>query len=262
MPPLPLPPEVPPGPTGSGLWASSCAACGTWPSMPRGDALCGACEALWCPPTRRCPRCALSLPQPTAGCTACQPTDSPLSRCVAAVDYTEPWRAWILRFKHRGEPEWARLFARLAGEQPPVRAALMECTVWLPVPMAPRALGMRGYNQAWVFTQALHRTVPVATARIRGDWLVKWADTPSQHQLDTAHRLGNLKGAFALTAAGEAGVGGQHVALVDDVMTTGATLEAAARVLTRAGALSVTGVVFARTPLPDLQDDGAHAPRG
>jgi ComF family protein len=166
------------------------------------------------------------------------------------VDFGEPWRGWIHRFKHHGEPEWARLFGRILLSHSQVRQVLDGGDVWLPVPMSAPALGARGYNHAWELTRwlaAVHAgTAPMA----HPDWLIKTADTLAQHTLTRRERLANLKHVFALSAAGSQGVHGRNVVLVDDVMTTGATLECAAAALLKGGATRVEAVVFARTPKP------------
>jgi len=233
-------------------WASACAACGQWPSLPHGDRLCHACETLLAPATPRCPRCALALSEPEACCKACTSPPGPwsLTACAAAVEYSEPWRGWIHRFKHHGEPEWARLFARVLLEQPTVQRLLDQSSVWLPIPMTPSALGSRGYNPAWELTRCLAKGFPGQTPTIAPDWLIKPHDTTPQHTLLRSERLTNLRHAFATTPAASNRIRGLDVVLIDDVMTTGATLESAATALLQNGAARVYAVVLARTPKP------------
>ena len=235
-----------------GAWASSCAACNQWPSLPYGDRLCRACQTLLAPSVPRCQRCALPLGSAGAVCQECLPPLSGLSACAAALSYEKPFRDWIHRFKHRGEPEWAGLFARLMLDTPDVRHILNRTSVWLPVPMSASALGRRGYNHTWELTQSLADVDAFESrASIRSAlWLIKTAETPPQHTLTRSERLVNLRHAFALSAAGAKGIVGQHVVLIDDVMTTGATLECAAAPLLKHGALSVSAVILARTPKP------------
>lgn len=252
----PATPDTTPSPWWSRLWASRCAGCGTWPAGPVGDALCGTCEARFAPPQARCPGCA--LPWDGAVCPQCQSHPLALDACCAAVDYAHPWSHWIHRFKLRNEPAWSKVFARLMCAQPALRQTLGDAALWLPIPMTGQALGERGYNQAWVLTRALAARLrpdhPALAQRLRPDLLVKLIDTATQHTLNRQERLNNLRHAFALSPGAEALVQGQRVVLVDDVMTTGATLHAAARCLKAAGATHVAAVVLARTPPPDPDD--------
>lgn len=246
----------------SRLWASRCTVCGTWPATPVGDALCGTCETVFAPAQARCPRCALPRPAGSAsqatptGCPDCHTPSMALDHCAAAVDYVHPWPGLIHRFKAGGEPAWAQVFARLLCTRPEAVGILLQAQWWLPVPLTTRHLGERGYNQAWVLTQALRTHLkpqhPVE-GRCHADLLVKLADTPAQHTLDRSQRLTNLRHAFGVTPRGLAVLPGQSVVLVDDVMTTGATLDAVARCLKAAGAATVSAVVLARTPRPETQ---------
>ncbi|NIU62492.1 MAG: ComF family protein, partial [Pseudomonas stutzeri] len=115
----------------------------------------------------------------------------------------------------------------------------------LPVPLARRRLRQRGFNQAQMLADWLSRPLGIATdARV----LERVLDTPAQQQLDAATRRRNLRQAFAIATGAD--VKGRHLALVDDVLTTGATAEALARLLKRAGAERVDVYCLARTPKP------------
>lgn len=203
---------------------------------------------------RRCPHCALALPDGADICAHCSKTPTPLTACFTAVDYGHPWQSLIHRFKFANEPAWAKWFACVLWQQADLRQTACTHTWWVPVPLSTQRLGERGYNQAWELTKALHKqalqTGP-CTATLRHDVLIKVADTTAQHQLDRAERLANLRAAFAVHPASAPALLGKSVLLVDDVMTTGATLATAARTLLHAGAASVSAVVFARTPDPE-----------
>jgi len=172
-----------------------------------------------------------------------------LHACVAAVDYAYPWDALIARFKFRQEPGWAGPFARQMLRNPAADALLSQCDLAAPVPLAPGRLAERGYNQAWELLKALQRRRstgprPMALA----DALVRLAEVPAQHRLSREQRLRNLQGVFAAHPMHAPGLQGRHVLLVDDVTTTGATLQAAAQALVHAGAARVSALVFAHTP--------------
>jgi ComF family protein len=122
------------------------------------------------------------------------------------------------------------------------------------MPLHPARLQARGFNQAQLLARAL------APAKCRRDLLLRIRDTPPQSGLGRAARLRNLRSAFAVEPLQAAALQARRVVLVDDVMTTGASLHAAAAVLRQAGAAHITGLVLARTeadtvdaeaPIPD-----------
>ena len=121
-----------------------------------------------------------------------------------------------------------------------------EPSVLIPIPLAPKRLRERGYNQSEVLARALARRwrIPVLV-----DLLVRTRETPTQTTLTPETRLANVAGAFSPRHG--RGVGGT-VVLVDDVFTTGATLAEAARALEQAGAMTIHGVTFARAAIPDF----------
>ena len=114
-----------------------------------------------------------------------------------------------------------------------------------PVPLARRRQRRRGFNQAQMLADWLGRRLQLP---VHGDWLQRRLDTPAQQGLDAATRKRNLRQAFALDAGAE--LAGRHLALVDDVLTTGATAGILARLLRRAGAARVDVYCLARTPRP------------
>jgi predicted amidophosphoribosyltransferase len=113
-----------------------------------------------------------------------------------------------------------------------------------PVPLGPRRLVERGYNQALELARPLSAALGIALApRL----LERQVDTAAQSGVAPGERRRNVRGAFAL-ADGQPDLQGTHVGVVDDVMTSGHTLDELAGVLKRAGAARVTNLVFARTP--------------
>jgi ComF family protein len=120
-----------------------------------------------------------------------------------------------------------------------------EPSVLIPIPLAPKRLRERGYNQSEVLARALARRwrIPVIV-----DLLVRTRETPTQTTLTPETRLANVAGAFTASRPGTA----KTFVLVDDVFTTGATLAEAARALEHAGASRVIGVTFARAAIPDF----------
>lgn len=231
-------------------WAwlpSECHVCGVWPAQPLGQSVCGACLQAFVSTALRCPTCAQVL-SPSAPCGECLSRPLGLAQCVAAVDYAYPWDGPIARFKFHGDTAWAHLFARLIVGAPGAPEMLTRCHSFVPMPLTPRRLGERGYNQAGLLAKALARHASEHRHKPRFDGLVKLRDTPAQHALDRPARLLNLRTAFAVPPQALPGLSGQRVLLIDDIMTTGATLQAAAQALTMAGAAEVNALVFARTP--------------
>ena len=113
------------------------------------------------------------------------------------------------------------------------------------MPLAPGRLRERGYNQAWELARRVARLRGIAA---RADVLSRPVETAHQADLPRAQRLANLRAAFTVEPRGRAALQGRHIALVDDVWTTGATVRECAAVLLRAGAASVDAWVLARTP--------------
>jgi ComF family protein len=166
-------------------------------------------------------------------------------RTWVAVDYEPPWSGLIRRFK---TPDGALLAPVLAGlmlDSLPDREATSRPSRLVPVPLAPRRLAEHGHNPAWELARRLGQRLQIDA---RADWAERCRETPYQRGLDRAARQHNLDGAFIVTPAGQQALRGQCVAIVDDVMTTGATVAELARTLRRAGVAEVQVWVLARTP--------------
>ncbi|HWI81443.1 phosphoribosyltransferase family protein [Ramlibacter sp.] len=217
-----------------------CAVCRAWPAQP----VCEGCVARFAQPQPRCGRCALPLPSGTAECGRCLREPPPLDACLAAVNYDYPWSGLITQFKFNGEPGWARTFALLMRSAPWVEPALDRAALVLPMPLSAPRLAERGFNQALLLARAL------APAKARADLLLRTRHTRAQTALDRRDRAANVKGAFAVEPALAAQLRGARLVLVDDVMTSGASIFSAAAALRRAGAAHITAVVIARTELP------------
>lgn len=217
-----------------------CAVCGAWPARP----LCAACVGRFAVAQPRCRCCALPLPDGVATCGACLREPPPLDACFAAVSYAYPWSGLVARFKFHGEAGWAASFAARVREIPGVVQELGRCDLLLPVPLAPRRLAERGFNQALLLARALdaRRTEPRLLLRVR--------ETGSQTALDRRARQANVQGAFALEPLRAEEVRARAILLVDDVMTSGASIFTAAEALRLAGAAHITAVVLARTDPP------------
>lgn len=203
--------------------------------------LCAACEAdLPRLDSEGCPRCALASPA-GAVCGRCLARPPHFDATIAALAYGFPADVLVHALKFRGELAVAGLLAQLLSERV-ARAARVDCL--LPVPISRNRLRERGYNQALEIARHVAHATRVALAP---ELCLRVRDTPAQTDLPWAERTTNVRGAFRSTGA----LTGTHVAVLDDVMTTGATLDEIAVTLKRAGAASVVNWVVARTLPPD-----------
>lgn len=160
---------------------------------------------------------------------------------MAGVDYGYPWAHAIAQFKFQGDPSWASALAALLHRTPQVALALARADWVLPIPLSRQRLQERGFNQALLLARQL------APEKSSAALLLRLQHTAAQSRLTRTQRLHNLGGAFAVEPLRLAQLQGKSVVLVDDVMTTGATLHTAALVLRQAGVQHITGMVVART---------------
>ena len=192
-------------------------------------------------------QCAIDVPDGVDCCGACLVNPPAFDLSVAAVNYAAPWDELIKRFKFRQQPGLApALVERLVcalHEHP--RALQPPPDLVLPVPLSAERLRERGYNQAW---ELARRTARQLGLRAEAQLLLRMKNTPHQLGLDESARQANLKGAFAVEPLRRHETQGRSIAVVDDVLTTGATGQELARTLKQAGASSVQIWVVARTP--------------
>ncbi|MBH3416319.1 ComF family protein [Pseudomonas putida] len=193
----------------------------------------------------QCLRCALPLPIAGLTCAHCCRHSPPFKSVIAPWQFGFPVDTLVSRFKHNRQWPLGRLMAELLGFGLLHRFAegLPRPDLLLPVPLAKRRLRERGFNQAGMLGRWLSTQLGLpCDERL----LLRTRETPAQQQLDARARRRNLRQAFALS--GE--LTGKHVAIVDDVFTTGATAQAIAEVLRKAGARRVDVYCLARTPKP------------
>lgn len=233
----------------------ACARCRRALEAPR--ALCPNCHArLSKIPVEACARCQQQPSRDPLGlCARCRAQPSPLAACRSTVWFEGDALRWIHDFKYPGKG--------LAACDPRPQAVVTD---WLldtadidpdsrpellvPVPLHPRRLRERGFNPAGLLARSASRAWhiawdPTALRRLR--------DTPSQTHLDRAARRKNVRSAFRANGRLPA-----HVCLLDDVVTTGATLEAAALALRAGGAERVTARCAARTPARETRPPPAQ----
>lgn len=211
------------------------------------DGLCRACRADLPRNHSACRSCALPLPDIAAGlyCGECQKQPPPFTRARIPWRYEFPVDRMISRYKYRGQRHYGRpLMAGLAGyleeafeAEPGLRPQAL-----IAVPMHPARRRQRGFNQAQDVAEYLGQAleIPVLTGVLR-----RTRKTQTQRGLDRSARLQNLAGAFVVDGSLPA-----SVALVDDVVTTGATARALGSLLLAAGVEHLELWALARTPAP------------
>lgn len=195
-----------------------------------------------------CPDCHAELPRPAAACPVCASPGSGevcgqclqhpphFTRSIAALDYHFPVDKLVQAYKYHQQLALARLFGTLLSQAVHNQA---RPDILLPMPLHPTRLRERGFNQAHEIAKRIGTTLnlPATPSLAR-----RVVNTASQATLDWDARKKNMKGAFACDHP----LAGQHIALVDDVMTSGATLNELSKTLKRAGAGEISVWVVAR----------------
>lgn len=233
----------------NGHWPSLCRVCGAWPARSELGA-CHDCLSRWAQAVHRCLTCACRLSPPATRCGACLRQPPPLNLSLAAVDYAFPWSHWAIALKHESQRGLARAMGAMMVATWRRHAKPADVTQWLwtGVPMHPRKWRQRGFNPAWTLAQA-GLNVGDGLAHRRVELLQRLHWRLDQHQLPLARRAAEVADAFALhPGAHRHWRPNQGVVLVDDVMTTGATLHACARAIATQHPGPIVGLVFARTP--------------
>lgn len=217
-------------PAGCALCAAPCVA----------GLLCGPCIADMPVIGEACPRCALATPGATT-CGRCLRTPPPYAATVAAWRYAFPANHLLQALKYAGQLALAEPLGDALAAAVVARGLVPDVIVAMPLSRE-RQRG-RGFNHA----QEIARRVALRTGIPLVPGLARTKDAPPQAGLALRERARNVRGAFAASRAFE----GRHVAIVDDVMTTGATLAAATQALLSSGAARVDAWVVARTPPPE-----------
>ena len=219
-------------------------------------ALCPGCFSGLSPITAPfCARCGVPFAHEGQGegaaglCLRCERMPRAFGAARAALRYDEGAKRLILPFKHGDRTDLAVPLARQMARAG--AALLAEADLLAPVPAHWRRLLHRRYDQAALLARALGR---LSGREVRPDLLRRVRRTAPLADRGAAERAATVEGAFAVSARGRAVVAGRRVLLVDDVMTSGATADACARVLLEAGAARVDVLAAARVPDPRLKD--------
>lgn len=187
-----------------------------------------------------CRHCALPVPPGQPDCAGCQRRPPPFRYLLAPWVYDEPLDGLIRGLKYHGQLPAGRVLGEVLARELARRHVTAD--VLIPMPLHPRRLRERGFNQA---TEIARRLAARGGIPLRGRRLQRVRETAPQSGLGRAERRRNMRGAFRVAAP----VAGQRVALVDDVVTTGSSTEEAARALLRAGAREVVVWTVARASL-------------
>ncbi|TFW10657.1 ComF family protein [Massilia arenosa] len=222
---------------------SHCALCG----MAAGGIICVPCHADYVAPQR--PRCRVCA-NPVADhrirtCGRCLAHPPPFDATVAAVDYAAPLDRLVLQLKFAARLPYATWLAQAMTDAVLAQPHLELPHVLCPVPLGPKRLAERGFNQALEIARPLSRSLGIP---LRPRLACRPLDTRAQSSISPRERHANLRNAFTLPPESVHLVRGLHIGVVDDVMTSGHTLAALAATLKRFGAARVTNIVFARTP--------------
>jgi ComF family protein len=201
------------------------------------------CEACWreLPSnTLACPRCALPMAAPAPACGFCLKSEPAFTNTVAPMQYQIPISTLVPRLKFHQDLAAGRLLAELFCRK---TSNIERPDALVPVPLHSARLRKRGFDQALELAKmiAKHKDLP-----LRSDLLIRARNTAAQSYLDASQRRHNLKNAFVASKQAMPG----HVALIDDVMTTGATVHECAKVLLKAGVKRVDIWVIARVATP------------
>lgn len=217
------------------LFPTLCALCGDYGQ--RGRELCHACEEDLPVIKITCFQCGAPLSMPGL-CGRCQQRPPAFAHTVAIFHYLPPLDVLIKRLKFKGDLHLARLLGGLMADRLDVADNILPDVI-VPVPLHVRRLRERGFNQALELARPIAERLAVPL-----DWrhVIRTRATDPQSDLPAKLRSRNVKGAFAVAA----GFTAQHVAIVDDVMTTGHTVNELALTLRRMGVANISVWICAR----------------
>jgi ComF family protein len=229
----------------SSLLPGSCALCGEGAV----DAVCTPCTLRYAGAGGpRCPCCANPLgpaEPPGQACGACLADEPAYDATVVAVDYAAPLDGLVLGLKFGARLPLAPWCANLLVEAALARPGWPLPDLLCPVPLGPRRLQERGFNQALEIARPLAAALGVG---LQPRLATRAVETAAQSGVAPRERARNIRGAFEIAPEMADKIQGRHIGVVDDVMTSGHTLNELAATLKAAGAARVSNLVFARTP--------------
>ena len=225
------------------LLPSSCALCGAG----CGGVVCSACHCEHVAPRRLRCRCCANPVGAGGGtrCASCLGGRPAFDATLAAADYALPLDQLVLQLKFGGRLALAPWFARMIADVAHVERQFELPNVLCPVPLGPERLAGRGFNQALEIARPLSKMMGIP---LRARLAIRAMETAAQSGVAPEQRRDNIRNAFIVAPDALAMVRGQHIGIVDDVMTSGHTLNELAATFKRFGAARVSNLVFARTP--------------
>ncbi len=227
------------------LLPCSCALCGEEAREP----VCAPCTLRYAGRgAQRCPCCANPLGSdelPGQTCAACIAEAPAFDATLAAVDYAAPLDGLVLGLKFGARLPLAPWFGHLLRDAVLAQAGWPLPDLLCPVPLGPRRLAERGFNQALEIARPLASAIGVA---LQPRLVMRTVETAAQSGVAPRERASNIRGAFEVAPHMASLLHGRHVGVIDDVMTSGHTLNELAATLKAAGAARVSNLVFARTP--------------
>ncbi len=222
-----------------------CVVCDLQRGLPE-TALCEECEAdFFAASSARCERCAIPLPAASDGalrvCGRCLADTPHFDATTALADYVSPVDGMVVALKFSARLDLANFFGCLLAQRFLAQQIGVHDAIAVPVPLAFERMRQRGFNQSHHIARAFSGA---SKMRLVANRLLRVRHTPPQQSLALKERRSNVRGAFAV----EGDVSRRSIFVVDDVMTSGSTLNEVARVLKRAGAMRVHNLIVARTP--------------
>lgn len=220
-----------------------CISCGSIIDASRDYALCDNCmEHFHWAGLKTCDKCGKILEDNYRHrlCHDCRNFEHDFDRGFTCVQYGLLERGVLMDYKYKGKPYIGRKLGEILYDRMEVEDVQYDLVV--PVPMHRKRQNQRGYNQAAVMASVLAKRKGVMFAP---DLLERTAETRAMKGLGSFDRRENLKNVFAVSAKNHYTIAGKHILLVDDIYTTGSTLDACSRVLRQAGAAKIYAVTFA-----------------
>jgi len=209
----------------------------------------GCCEFYFSRQINRCHQCGnpLASPQTHLPCGTCQKHPPHFDAAIVVTDYAPPVDQLVQAFKFKAHLALAPLFANLLYQviSTPCYAGFPRPDFLTAVPLGTARLSERGFNQALEIAKPLSRHLNIP---LKPSLAIKINETGMQSTTPLKMRKKNIRKAFMVSEKDKAFIQGKHIGIIDDVLTTGATLDELANTFKRAGATRVTGFIFARTP--------------
>lgn len=226
---------------------TSCCLC----AISHADLICPACRLdYFSRPCKRCHQCAISIPSSsnTSYCGQCLQNQPAFDASFTVCDYAAPTDQLVLSLKFGHHLPLAKLLADAMvdaiTEQVLTQENFALPDLLCPVPLSKQRLAERGFNQSLEIAKIMSKRLQIPLV---SDLLIRTKNTPPQSSLAHELRIKNVRNAFIIHPDMLDSVAGKHIGIVDDVLTTGATVNELAKLLKRFGACKVSNLLFART---------------